>query len=148
VAGPEDRGSVRRPVNWMQGLMIGFFGIAWVALVVMVSVSPGVREVVVGRMPGSGTPVVIGFLVGLGCFLGLLTFGVLRRWRWLFWALVAAFAAGAARVPVAWLQLTGRMTPEGPSWYVVTQGGIGVVQVVIAVLLLVGWRRTGVWGVR
>jgi hypothetical protein len=139
---------VRRPVNWMQGLVIGFFATAWAALVVMVAVSPGVRDVVVGRMPGSGTPVVIGFLVGLGCFLALASLGVLRRWRWLFWLLLVAFAAGAARVPVAWLQLTGRMAPEGPDWYVVTQGVIGVVQVAIAAVMLVGYRRTGVWGFR
>jgi len=139
---------VKWPANWMQGLMIGFFATAWLALCVMLAVSPGVREVVVGRMPGSGAPVVIGFLAGLGCFLALLTVGVLRRWRWLFWVLVVAFAAGAARVPVAWFQLTGRMAPEGPDWYVVTQGGIGVAQVVIAVVMLVGYRRAGVWGYR
>ncbi len=139
---------MRWPVNWMQALVIGFFVTAWAALVVMVTVSPGVREVVVGRMPGSGAPMVIGFLVGLGCFLALMTVGVLRRWRWVFWLVVVAFAAGAARVPIAWLQLTDRMAPEGPDWYVATQGVIGVVQVVIAVVMLVGYRRTGIWGLR
>jgi hypothetical protein len=55
-------------INRTQGLLLGFFVVAWSALVVMVAVSPAVREVVMGRMPGSGALVVVGFLLGLLAF--------------------------------------------------------------------------------
>jgi len=38
------------------------------------------------------------------------------------------------------------MTPDGPPWYVIMQGAIGVVQVLIALAMLLGYRRSGVWG--
>jgi hypothetical protein len=38
------------------------------------------------------------------------------------------------------------MTPDGPTWYVCLQGLIGVVQVLIAVAMLAGYRRSGIWG--
>jgi hypothetical protein len=83
--------------------------------------------------------VLLGFVAVLGT-------GVVRRWRWLFWVLLVAFAAGLVRVPLAVLQLSGRMAPEGPDWYVVLQGVIGVVQVGIAYAMFTGYRRAGPWG--
>jgi len=132
-------------INRTQGLVLGFFVLAWTALVVMVAASPAVRDVVVRRVPGSA-PAVVGFLVLLLGFLSLLAIGVLRRWRWAFWLILVAFGAGLARVPVALLQLSGRMAPEGPDWYAVVQGVIGVIQVVIAVAMFAGYRRSGPWG--
>jgi hypothetical protein len=41
-------------INRAQGLVLGFFVLAWTALVVMPAVSPAARDVVVGRMRGSG----------------------------------------------------------------------------------------------
>jgi hypothetical protein len=102
-----------RAINRTQGLVLGFFVLAWTVLVVMVAVSPAVRDVVIGRMPGSGAPVVVGFLVALLGFLTVMAIGVLRRWRWAFWLILVAFGAGLLRVPVAVLQLSGRMAPEG-----------------------------------
>jgi hypothetical protein len=133
-------------VNRTQGLVLGFFALAWLALVAMVTLSSGVREVLTGRMPGDGVATIVGFLVGLLGFLALLAVGVLRRWRWAFWLILVAFAAGVVRVPVAVLQLSGRLAPEGPDWYVVLQSAIGVVQVVIAVLMFAGYRQAGPWG--
>ncbi len=133
-------------VNRTQGLVLGFFVLAWVAIVVILAVSPAVRDVTVRRMPGTGAPVVIGFVLPLLGFLTVLALGVLRRWRWLFWLVLVAFAAGLARVPVAVLQLSGRMAPEGPDWYVVLQGVIGVIQIAIAVAMFAGYRRSGPWG--
>jgi hypothetical protein len=71
---------------------------------------------------------------------------VVRRWRWLFWLLLLAFAIGLVRVPLAVLQLSGRLAPEGPDWYVVLQGAIGVVQVGLAYTMFAGYRRSGRWG--
>jgi hypothetical protein len=135
-----------RAINRTQGLVVGFFVLAWTVLVVMVAVSPAVRDVVIGRMPGSGASVVVGFLVALLGFLTVMAIGVLRRWRGAFLLILVAFGAGLLRVPVAVLQLSGRMAPEGPDWYVVVQGVIGVIQVVIAVAMFAGYRRSGPWG--
>ncbi|TCO44933.1 hypothetical protein EV646_109105 [Kribbella antiqua] len=137
----------RPEINRTQGLVLVFFAFAWVALVVMLAVSPAVREVTLRRMPGTGTPVIIAFLVGLLGFLIVLAIGVLRRWRWLFWLVLLAFAAGLARVPIAVLELSGRMAPEGPEWYIVVQGVIGVIQMGLAAAMLAGYRRSGPWGV-
>jgi len=38
------------------------------------------------------------------------------------------------------------MTPDGPTWYVILQGVIGVVQVLIALAMILAYRRSGVWG--
>jgi hypothetical protein len=49
-------------------------------------------------------------------------------------------------VPVAVLQLTGALGASMPTWYVVLQGLIGVAQLAIALAMLAGYRRSGVWG--
>ena len=133
-------------INRTQRLVLGFFVVAWVALVVILAVSADVREVTVSRMPGGGTPALFSFVVALLVFLTVLAIGVVRRWRWLFWLILVAFAAGLARVPVAVLQLSGRMVPDGPDWYVLVQGIIGVIQVAVAVAMFLGYRRSGPWG--
>ena len=135
-----------RAINRTQRLVLGFFVVAWVALVVILAVSADVREVTVSRMPGGGTPALFSFVVALLVFLTVLAIGVVRRWRWLFWLILVAFAAGLARVPVAVLQLSGRMVPDGPDWYVLVQGIIGVIQVAVAVAMFLGYRRSGPWG--
>jgi hypothetical protein len=137
-----------RAINRTQGLVLGFFAVVYLVLVVVLALSPAVRDTLVDRFPGAGARVVPGFLGGLLLFLAVLSVGVVRRWRWLFWLIVLAFAAGVARVPVAVLQLTGRITPEGPDWYVVVQGVIGLVQVAITATMIVDYRRSGVWGPR
>jgi hypothetical protein len=93
----------------------------------------------------SGTVSSAAFLVGLGLFLALLSVGVVRRWHWVFWLVVVAFLAGALRVPYAALQLAGLAEPSGPPWYELLQAAVGVAQVVIAALLLKGYRKGGVW---
>jgi hypothetical protein len=133
-------------INRTQGLVLGFFVLVWVMLAVILAVSQAVREVTLRRVPGSGAPATLAFLVVLLAFLAVLGIGVVRRWRWLFWLLLLAFAAGLVRVPLAVLQLSGRMAPEGPDWYVVVQAGIGVIQVGLACAMSAGYRRTGPWG--
>lgn len=126
--------------------MVGFFGLAWLLLVAILISSPRVRETTEARLPGSGPMALTIFAVVLGAFLALLTVAVVRRSRWVFWVLLLAFAAGVARIPLAVLQLSGRMTPEGPDWYVAVQGVLGIVQVVIAAAMFSGYRHAGPWG--
>jgi hypothetical protein len=141
-------GSVRRSrtINRTQGLVLGFFVVAWIALVVMLAASADVRDVTVRRMPGAGAPAIVALVLALLAFLTVLAIGVLQRWRWVFWLILVAFAAGLVRVPVAVLQLSGRMVPEGPDWYVIVQGVVGVIQVAVAVAMFAGYRRSGPWG--
>ena len=49
-------------------------------------------------------------------------------------------------MPVAILQLTGVLVSDGPAWYVVFQGLLGVIQVMIGLVMVAGYRRAGVWG--
>jgi hypothetical protein len=135
-----------RAIRNTQHLILGFFVIAWAALVLMLAVSPDVRDVMSRRIPGPGGPALIGFVGALSLFLAVLAIGVLRRWRWLFWLILVAFAAGVIRVPLAVLQLSGHMSPEGPAWYVLAQGVIGAIQVALAVAMFVAYRRSGPWG--
>jgi hypothetical protein len=119
-------GSVRRSrtINRTQGLVLGFFVVAWIALVVMLAASADLRDVTIT----------------------VLAIGVLQRRSWIFWLILVAFAAGLVRVPVAVLQLSGRMVPEGPDWYIIVQGVVGVIQVAVAVAMFAGYRRSGPWG--
>ena len=126
--------------------MLGFFLFAYVSLAVMLALSAEVRDVMAHRMPGSGGTVIVGFALALLALLTVLTIGVLKRWRWAFWLILVAFAAGIVRIPVAVMQLSGRMAPEGPDWYVVVQGAIGVIQVALAAAMFAGYRRAGPWG--
>jgi hypothetical protein len=60
--------------------------------------------------------------------------------------ILIAFGLGLVRVPVAVLQLLGQLAPAGPAWYVVLQGVSGVIQFVIALVMLADYRRAGTWG--
>ncbi len=133
-------------INRTQGIVLGFFALAWLVLAVILGLSRAVREATLGGTPGDAVPSALAFLVTLLAFLAVLGVGVVRRWRWLFWLLLLAFGVGVVRVPLAVLQLSGEMAPEGPDWYVVVQGISGVVQVGLACAMFVGYRRAGPWG--
>ena len=132
-------------VNRTQALVLGFFGVALVSLLVILVVAPDVYEQAL-RLPGGSGVAEVAFLAVLTGFLGLLTVGVLRRWRWIFWLVLVAFLAGVLRVPVAVLQLTGVLPADVPAWYVTFQGIIGLAQLAIGLAMLAGYRRSGVWG--
>jgi hypothetical protein len=133
----------RVTVNRTQALVLGFFALVWATLVVLFAVAP---EVYYRAMKLSPAGVGLLFLVGVSAFIALLGVGVLRRWRWLFWLIAFAFLFGVLRVPATFLTLEGVLPADGPPWYVVVQGFLGVVQFAIALLMLVGYRRGGTWG--
>jgi hypothetical protein len=56
-----------------------------------------------------------------------------------------AFLAGALRVPASLLQLLGMVPGSGPTWYVLFQALLGVIQFVIGLAMLIGYRRAGAW---
>jgi hypothetical protein len=50
------------------------------------------------------------------------------------------------RVPAVLLQLTGVLAADAPTWYLLFQGFLGVVQFAIGLAMVAGYRRAGVWG--
>ena len=49
-------------------------------------------------------------------------------------------------MPASILQLSGVLAADFPAWYVLLQALIGVVQVAIGLLMVVSYRREGLWG--
>jgi hypothetical protein len=133
-------------VNRTQALVLGFFVVVMASLVVIRAAAPAVYDQALRFPPGWPRWAPTAFLLALVVFIGLLTVGVLRRWRWIFWLILVAFLAGVLRVPVAILQVAGVLHASTPSWYVVFQGLIGVLQVTIGLAMAAGYRRAGVWG--
>ena len=133
-------------INRVQALVLAFLLMAWISLVVILVAAPEVYERRLRSLPGALRVVEIVLVVALTAFIVLLSIGVLRRWRWMFWLILIAFLFGVLRIPVSVLQISGQMRPDGPLWYVILQGVIGLVQVLIALAMILGYRRSGVWG--
>jgi hypothetical protein len=133
-------------INRTQALVLGFFALAWVALITILVVAPEVYDRALRQAAGSQPTAEIVFAAGLSGLIAVVCVGVVRRRRWAFWLTLIAFFAGVLRVPAAALQLAGYLAPGGPTWYVALQGVIGVVQFAIAVAMLAGYRRCGIWG--
>ena len=134
----------RLRLNRTQGLVLGFFVLAWIGLVAILVAAPEIYHQAL-RLPASKRCLPeLTFLVAISAFIALL--GVIRRWRWTFWLIVVAFILDVLRVPASILQLTGLLRAEGPAWYVLLQALIGLVQFAIGLAMLAGYRRSGVWG--
>jgi hypothetical protein len=119
--------------------------LAWVSLLVILVAAPEVYDQAL-RLPDDGRVAEIAFLAALSGFIALLAVGVVRRWRWTFWLILVAFLFGVLRVPVAVLQLTGMLIASAPTWYLLFQGLLGLVQFSIGLVMVVGYRRSSVWG--
>jgi hypothetical protein len=133
-------------VNRSQVIVLGFFAGALLSLVAILVVSPEVYSNQLHPPAQAATTVEIAFIAALVAFIALLSIGVLRRWRWLYWLILVAFLAGALRVPASIFQLAGLLPAGGPTWYVSFQGVVGLVQLGIGLALFRGYRRGGVWG--
>jgi hypothetical protein len=132
-------------VSRTQALVLWFLVVAWLSVIVILVTAPDVYDQALPAL-GHRRAIEIVFLILLSAFLGVLGVGVRRGWRWLFWLILIAFGLGLIRLPVAVLQLLGMLAPAGPAWYVVLQGVIGVIQFVIALIMLADYRRAGIWG--
>jgi hypothetical protein len=133
-------------LNRTQLLVLSFFGLIWIALVAILVLSPEVYTSTLQQVPGDIIAIEVAFLVALSAFIGLLIAAVVRRWRWAFWLILVAFLFGALRLPASGLQLAGVLQATGPVWYEVLQAVIGVVQFLIALAMVRGYRKAGVWG--
>ena len=126
--------------------MVGFLVLAWVTLIAILLFSPDVYMQALRQIGGENLGIEISFLIVLSALIALLILGVLRRWRWTFWLILIAFFFGVFRLPATALQLAGMVPASGPAWYEALQGGIGLVQFLIAIAMLAGYRKAGVWG--
>jgi hypothetical protein len=134
-------------LNRTQQLVLGFFVSAWVALIAILAAAPEVYEQLLHLPGGEPKLPMLAFLTALSTFLMLLGVEVVRRWRWTFWLVLVAFLIGGVlRVPASILQLREMLPTDFPAWYLMLQALIGVVQVAIGILMVVGYRRDGVWG--
>jgi len=130
----------------MQSLVLGFFAVAWISLVTILVVEPKTYDSALNLPAGRHLLAELAFLGALSAFIVLLVVGVLRRWRWTFWLILVAFLFGVLRVPASILELTGVLPRAGPTWYVLFQALLGLVQITIGSLMLAGHRRAGLWG--
>ena len=134
-------------MNRTQAIVLLFFILVWVALLTIVALSPDIFDQTLRQFPfADGRTVQLAFVGTISVFLIILSIGVVRRWRWLFWLILVAFTVGVLRLPISVLELAGTIALQGPAWYVALQGAIGVVQFVIALAMLRGYRRGGTWG--
>ena len=133
-------------LNRTQQLVLGFFVFAWTALVVIFAAAPEVYQEALHLPGGERELSAPGFLAAISGFLILLAIGVVRRWRWTFWLVLVAFIFGVLRVPASALQLVGVLPAAYPTWYVLLQAFLGLLQFAIGLAMLAGYRRAGVWG--
>jgi hypothetical protein len=137
-------------MNRTKALVLGLFAVYWTFVVVLLVVAPIVYD---GLLPqavtrlGGQRPAEIGTLLAVTALFAVLSTGVIRNWRWTFWLILVVFLAGIVRVPAAALQLAGIVHTQDPAWYVVLEGGVGLIQFVIALSMLAGYRKAGIWGI-
>ena len=126
--------------------MVGFFVLVWIALVAILVLSPEVYTQALRKVGGDSLAIEGSFLIALSALISFLVVGVFRRWQWTFWLVLIAFFFGVLRLPASALQLAGMMPASGPTWYEALQGVIGVVQFLIAIAMVAGYRKAGIWG--
>ena len=136
----------RVTVNRTQAVVLGFALLAWLSLIGILVAAPETLDSTLRLLPGNRQPAELAFLVALSAFIALLAVGVVRRWRWMFWLVLVAFLAGLLRVPASVLELLGVLPLMGPTWYVLLQAAIGLVQFAIGLAMLAGFRKAGPWG--
>lgn len=133
-------------VNRTQWLVLGFFFLVCISLAAILLFAPSIYDSTLRVSAGRGSLIAPGFFLAISILLAVLATGVVRRWRWTFWLIAAAFVAGVLRVPASVLQLAGTLPATGPAWYAVFQAGLGTIQFLIGLAMLAGYRRAGAWG--
>jgi hypothetical protein len=136
-------------MNRTKALALALFAVYWLIVVVILVAARNLYDALLAQTVGSSTnqrPAEIGTLLALTALLALLSTGVIRGWRWTFWLILVVFLAGVVRVPTSALQLAGIMPGQGPAWYLVFQAIVGLIQFFIALAMLAGYRKAGVWG--
>lgn len=136
-------------MNRIKAVVIALFAAYWVVVVLLLVAARPVFDQVLDqqmRLSGDRRPAEVATVLVLTALLSLLSVGVARNWRWTFWLILVVFLAGVLRVPIAVLELTGKVPTQAPAWYVRFTAVVGLIQFCIAVAMLLGYRRAGIWG--
>jgi hypothetical protein len=127
-------------------LVLCFFAVVWLALAAILLASPQIYDSTLKLGPGSQPQADLAFLISISVLIAALASGVVRKWRWTFWLILIAFLFGPVRVLASGFELIGLLPAGGPAWYVVFQAAIGVIQFLIALAMVSGYRKAGPWG--
>jgi hypothetical protein len=92
-------------INRTQALVLGFFVLAWAALIAILVVTPQVYDRALRQAPGSQPAAEIVFAAGLSGLIAVVCAGVVRRRRWAFWLTLIALSKITVSHPLA-----GRLT--------------------------------------
>ncbi len=144
---------MKRPTRHFIGVhleraVIAFFILAALSLLVVYLADPAIyaQSLSLTSSPADRYPVPVTlFLVGVLVLITLLSFGVVRHWRWVFWLMLVAFAGSALQIPVTLLQIADVLSSSDPLWYSLFRMGVAVVEITIAVWMIHIYRREGVW---
>ena len=133
--------------NQLQQILIAFFVFCALFIVTVYIVDPTIITSGLKLFPSTERyPLAAtAFLLLLLVLIGLMIFGIVRRWRWLFWLLLIDFTCSILQVPAAILQLNGLLPETAPAWYILSRMGIGLLQVALACWMWWIYRRYGVW---
>jgi hypothetical protein len=131
--------------NRRQALVLTFVLVAWLSLVAL-SVLAQSQYLRALRLEPDDGQIGLAAFAGITLLIGFVSLGVVRRWRWLFWLILIAFLAGSVRLVVSLLELAGVVPASMPVWYSAYQGCLGIVQVIIALLMLRGYWHAGICG--
>ena len=133
-------------INRVKALVLALFALYWISVVALVLVAAPEAYDRALKPVGGGWPAELGALLALTALFCVLGAGVMRGWRWTFWLILADFLAGILRVPLAALALDGKVSGQGPDWYVAFTAAVGLTQFAIALVMLAGYRKSGPWG--
>jgi hypothetical protein len=128
--------------------MIAFFTFAALSLLVVYLADPAIyaHSLSLASSPADRYPVPVTlFLIGILAVIALLILGVVRHWRWLFWLILAAFAASALQIPITLMQITGVLPTADPLWYDLFRMCVAMVELALAVWMIRIYRHEGVW---
>jgi hypothetical protein len=141
----ETHGLSAAMINRIKAVVLAFFVLYWVSvLLIWIAARPVFDQV--GGLSRDQLPAEVGGVVVLTALFTLLSVGIVRGWRWTFWLILVAFLAGILRVPIAVFELAGKAPQQGPAWFVVLTAVVGLIQFGIALAMLAGYRKSGVWG--
>src|SRR5215467_7179161 len=128
--------------------MIAFFILAATSLLVVYGASPAiyVQSLSLTSSPADRYPVPVTlFLVGVLALIALISFGIVRHWRWLFWLILIAWTSSVIQIPVEGAQLLGVFPNPYPVWYSLFRGGVGFIELGFAFWMIQTYRHQGVW---
>ena len=136
-------------MNRIKAVVVGTFAAYWVGVVVLLIAVRPVFDLLLDqqmKVSGDHRPAEIVTVLVLTMLLMLLSTAVVLGWRWSFWLILVVFFAGILRIPAAALELAGKISTQAPGWYVGLTALVGLTQFCIAVAMLLGYRRAGIWG--